>query len=40
MTTTPEQREVDEPIRHHYVMVLVVEVLTVTALYLLSRFYR
>jgi hypothetical protein len=30
----------DEPIKHHYVMVLVVEALTITALYLLSRFYR
>ena len=38
--TTTEEREQDEPIKHHYVMVLVVEVLTVTALYLLSRFYR
>jgi hypothetical protein len=32
--------ENDEPIKHHYVMVLVVEALTVTALFLLSRFYR
>ena len=38
--TTTEQREQDEPITHHYVLVLVVEVLTVTALFLLSRFYR
>jgi hypothetical protein len=30
----------DEPIRHHYVMVLIVEVLTLTALYLLSRWFR
>lgn len=40
MTITTEPRKDDEPIKHHYVMVLVVEVLTVTALYLLSRFYR
>ena len=30
----------DEPIKHHYVMVLVVEVVTVTALWLLSRWFR
>jgi hypothetical protein len=28
------------PIAHHYVMVLVVEALTITALYLLSRYFR
>jgi hypothetical protein len=30
----------EEPIKHHYVMVLVVEVLTLTTLYLLSRWFR
>jgi hypothetical protein len=38
VTNTPDTDE--EPIRHHYVMVLVVEVLTLTVLYLLSRWYR
>jgi hypothetical protein len=30
----------EEPIKHHYVMVLVVEVVTVAALWLLSRYFR
>lgn len=37
MTNVPDT---DEPITHHYVMVLVVEVLTLTALWLLSRWFR
>jgi hypothetical protein len=32
--------EDERPIAHHYVFVLVVEVLTLTTLYLLSRAFR
>ena len=38
MTSPVEDR--DEAISHHYVLVLVVEVVTLTALYFLSRFFR
>jgi hypothetical protein len=37
---TQTSDEQDEPINHHYVMVLVVEALTITALWLLSRWFR
>jgi hypothetical protein len=30
----------EQPIAHHYVLVLVVEVLTLTALWFLARWYR
>ena len=38
MTAPVDDR--DESIAHHYVLVLVVEVVTLTALYLLSRYFR
>jgi len=39
MTTTTGDQD-DQPIKHHYVLVLIVEVVTLTALWLLSRWYR
>jgi hypothetical protein len=38
--TPTTAREDDEPIGIHYVMVIVVEVVTLTALWLLSRWFR
>ena len=42
MITDPQDREErDAPaIRHHYVLVLVVQVLTLTTLWFLARLYR
>jgi hypothetical protein len=39
VTGAADERD-DEPIAHHYVLVLVVEAVTLTALYLLSRWFR
>jgi hypothetical protein len=36
----PNAEADEQPIRHHYVLVLVVEVLTLTALWFLARWYR
>ena len=40
MTDPAPKLEDEQPIVHHYVLVLVVEVLTLTTLYLLSRVFR
>ena len=36
----PNAESDDQPIAHHYVLVLVVEVLTLTVLWSLARWYR
>ena len=39
MTQPVEKFEDEQPISHHYVFVLIVEVVTLTALWLFSRAY-
>ena len=40
MTDPAPKLEDEQPIAHHYVFVLIVEVLTLSALWLLSRAFR
>lgn len=40
MTSVADKPEDEQPIAHHYVLVLVVEVLTLAALWFLSRYFR
>jgi hypothetical protein len=40
VTDPAPKLEDEQPIAHHYVLVLVVEALVLTALWLFSRFYR
>ena len=40
MTDPAPKLEDERPIAHHYVFVLIVEALTLTTLYLLSRAFR
>lgn len=40
MTESASKLEDEQPIAHHYAFVLVVEVVTLSALWLLSRYFR
>ena len=40
MTDPASRLEDEQPITHHYILVLVVEVLTLTALWWFSRMFR
>ena len=40
MTEPASKLEDEQPIAHHYMFVLIVEALTLTALWFFSRFYR
>ena len=40
MSLAAEKQDDEQPIAHHYVFVLIVEVVTLTTLWFLSRYFR